>query len=92
MVTVHHNYVQFRYFRPEAQSVCVVGDFSSPQHGQVRMVPVGQGYWLAAMRLPSGAYRFRYHVDGKWLTDSGVFGIERGPYSCDGVVCVAAEG
>ena len=86
MVTVHGQYAQFRFFRPQAKSVYLAGDFTRWNAGQVRMVPSGGGYWVAVLRLPEGAYKFRYSADGQWFLDYASFGIEEGPFGPDSVV------
>jgi 1,4-alpha-glucan branching enzyme len=89
MVTVHGDYVQFRFYRPGAQSVHLAGDFNGWKADQLQMVPAGNGYWLAVVRLKAGSYRFRYFADGRWYTDYAAFGVEYGPYGPDSVVRVA---
>jgi hypothetical protein len=89
MVTVHGSYVQFRFFRPDAQSVHLAGDFNGWSENQLQMIPAGKGYWLAVMRLPAGSYRFRYLADGQWYTDYAAFGLQPGPFGFDGVVRIA---
>jgi chromosome partitioning protein len=52
----------------EARKVLLAGDFnnwspmSTPMTGQA-------GEWLAKLPLPRGRYRYRFVVDGKWMTD-----------------------
>jgi 1,4-alpha-glucan branching enzyme len=89
MVTVHGSYVQFRFFRPGAQSVHLAGDFNGWQDHALQMIPTGNGYWVAVLRLEPGAYRFRYIADGRWYADYAAFGIEYGPYGPDSVVRVS---
>lgn len=90
MVTVQGNYVQFRFFRPQARQVHLVGDFNGWADGELPMVRSGDGYWLAVVRLPYGSYRFRYRADGEWFTDFAAFGVEYGPMGIDSIVHVAA--
>ena len=90
MVTVQGNYVQFRFFRPQARAVYLVGDFNGWADGGLPMVRSGDGYWLAVVRLPHGSYRFRYRADGEWFTDFAAFGVEYGPMGMDSIVQVAA--
>jgi 1,4-alpha-glucan branching enzyme len=89
MVTVHGSYVQFRFYRPAAKAVHLAGEFNAWRVDQLKMVPEGNGYWLAVLRLPPGSYRFRYLADGQWYTDYAAFGIEYGPNGPEGVVRVA---
>ena len=89
MVTVHGNYVQFRFFRPGAQAVHLAGDFNGWQDHAMQMIPTANGYWVAVLRLEPGSYRFRYLSDGRWYADYAAFGIEYGPFGPDGVIRVA---
>jgi 1,4-alpha-glucan branching enzyme len=88
MVTVHGSYAQFRFFRPGAQSVHLAGDFNGWQDRALQMIPTGNGYWVAVLRLEPGSYRFRYLADGRWYADYAAFGIEYGPYGPDSVIRV----
>ncbi len=88
MVTVHGNYAQFRFFRPQAKMVQLVGDFNGWRKGEHEMVRTDDGYWLAALHLKPGTYKFRYCADGKWFTDYAAFGIEYGPLGVDSIVRV----
>lgn len=88
MVTVHGKYAQFRFFRPQAKAVQLVGDFNGWRKGAHEMVRTDEGYWLAALQLAPGSYKFRYCADGKWFTDYAAFGIEYGPLGVDSIVRV----
>lgn len=88
MVTVHGNYAQFRFFRPQAKKVQLVGDFNGWRKGDHDMIRTEDGYWLAAIHLTPGTYKFRYCADGKWFTDYAAFGIEYGPLGVDSIVRV----
>lgn len=88
MVTVQGQYAQFRFFRPQAQSVYLAGDFNRWNATQLQMAPAGGGYWVAVVRLPEGSYKFRYSADGQWFLDYASFGIEQGPFGPDSIVRV----
>ena len=86
MVKVDGNTAEFRFFRPGAKRVYVVGDFNHWQAGRLPMDPTGGGYWTARIRLPAGTFKFRYWADGDWFTDYASFGIEYGPFGPDSIV------
>lgn len=91
MVTVSENTARFRFFRPGAKSVEVVGDFNNWHLGQIRMRPEGHGYWLVDLVMPPGCYQFRYRADGQWFTDYAAYGIVQGPLGVNSVVRIAAR-
>jgi hypothetical protein len=76
MVTVHGRYAQFRFYRPGAGNVQVVGDFDGRRVSRLRMLPTHRGEWIAVTKLAAGSYRFQYYADGEWFTDSAVLGVE----------------
>jgi 1,4-alpha-glucan branching enzyme len=88
MVTVSEEWVEFRFFRPQAREVHLAGDFNKWREGELPMTPLDNGYWLARMRLPAGEFRFRYCADGEWFTDFAAFGVEPGRFGLDSVVRV----
>lgn len=59
-----------------ADRVSVVGEFN---HWDKQSLPMSQnhnGTWRLELELPVGrSYEFRYHVDGRWLTDSHADGL-----------------
>ena len=68
--------IEFRFFRPDALSVGVAGDFNGWRGAALEMEREGSGWWFVAARLPAGDYRFRYLVDGRWFTDFAANGVE----------------
>jgi 1,4-alpha-glucan branching enzyme len=88
MVTVKDAYVEFRFLRPSAHEVCVVGDFTGWRQDEVPMRRTAKGYWQAKVRLPQGCFRFRYVADGQWFTDFAAFGVEPGPFGPVGIIYV----
>jgi chromosome partitioning protein len=68
---------------PEAQSVCVAGDFNnwSPEAGPLgRLEGDIKGDWEIAMPLSAGRYRYRLVVDGAWQHDPNNHYVESNPY------------
>jgi len=88
MVRVDKDFVEFDFFRRDAEDVCIVGDFNNWRPGELRMARDGRGYWHAKLRLRPGEFHFRYLADGQWYTDYAAFGVEQGPYGLDSIVCV----
>jgi len=86
MVTVTEDFVEFRFFRPQAGVVYLAGEFNDWRADELAMVRSGDGYWLARMRLPPGEFRFRYCADGEWFADYASFGVEPGRFGLDSVV------
>ncbi len=88
MVTIREGWVEFSFFRPQAQRVHLAGDFNHWREGELPMVRAANGYWTAKMRLPAGEFKFRYCADGQWFTDYAAFGVEPGRYGMDSIVRV----
>src|SRR5688572_19331131 len=82
--------VEFRFYRPQASRVSVVGEFNSWIDGINPMKPDGDGWWTASTKLKPGEYRFRYVADGVWFTDYASHGIEAGPNGWNAVLVVAS--
>jgi 1,4-alpha-glucan branching enzyme len=77
MTTIHTDgLVEFRFYRPNVQSVEVAGEFNDWQEGATSMDHQGDGWWVASLKLPAGEYRFRYVADGRWFTDYAAHGVE----------------
>jgi 1,4-alpha-glucan branching enzyme len=91
MVNVNGDWAEFRFYRPDAATVYLVGDFNDWQEGQLAMVRRSDGDWVAKIRLPAGEFRFRYYADGQWFTDYAAFGVELGRFGMDSVVRIAPQ-
>lgn len=85
------DWAEFRFYRPAAARVYLLGDFNGWRVGDLPMRRDAQGHWTAALRLPTGEYRFRYWADGTWFCDFAAFGVNHGPFGLDSVVLVAGE-
>ena len=79
--------VEFRFFRPHAQHVFIVGDFNGWRHDEWPMHNDG-GTWLLRVRLSPGTYRFRYVSDGCWFTDYASFGVRKNSFGSEDSVLV----
>lgn len=88
MVTLNNGFVEFLFFRPQAQQVHLAGDFNDWRNGDLPMQRTEEGYWSATMKLPAGEFKFKYCADGQWFTDYAAFGVEPGRFGLDSVVRV----
>jgi len=89
--TTADGYAEFRFFRPEASKVFVVGDFNDWRTDQLSMARADGGYWVLRLPLGPGDYRFRYVADGAWYTDFASFGVEPGRFGMDSILRVVAR-
>lgn len=54
----------------DARKVLIAGDFNNWSSAATPMVSNGiPGMWRMSLPLPRGRYRYRFVVDGKWVTD-----------------------
>jgi 1,4-alpha-glucan branching enzyme len=80
--------VEFRFFRPDASSVHIAGDFNAWQTAATPMTRHEDGWWTAELYLPAGEYRFRYVSDRGWFTDYAAHGIEYCRRGCNSMLLV----
>jgi len=80
--------VEFRFYRPQAARVDLVGDFNDWNEGSNCLESLPGGWWIARLRLEPGEYRFRYLADGIWFADYAAHGIEAGPFGWTAVLVV----
>jgi 1,4-alpha-glucan branching enzyme len=71
--------VEFRFFRPGARRVFLVGDFNRWNRTSLPMDAAGDGWWTCLLHVPPAVYQFQYVADGKVYLDYAAFGLERGP-------------
>jgi len=91
MVSISGNVTEFRFYRPSARQVCLVGDFNGWRENELWMARDRHGYWTARLRLPPGEYKFRYLADGAWYTDYAAFGVAEGLHGLDSVLWVPPQ-
>jgi chromosome partitioning protein len=53
----------------QASKVLIAGDFNNWTPVSTPMQKARDGHWQMRLPLPSGRYRYRLVVDGKWVTD-----------------------
>jgi len=79
---------EFRFFRPDAREVYLVGEFNGWHPSVLPMVRQDDGHWVCHLRLPDGVYQFRYLADGTWYNDYAAFGLQQSPLACNSVTWV----
>jgi len=88
MVTVDGHRATFKFFRPDAARVWLIGDFNGWREGELAMTLDEEGFWRASLDLSPGSHRFRYVADGQSFADYASFGVEPGPFGHDSIVRV----
>lgn len=63
------NIVEFKLHKPTAKLVALVGDFNNWNPENDLLTKDDGGYWRITKRLPRGVHRYKYIVDGEWVTD-----------------------
>jgi 1,4-alpha-glucan branching enzyme len=80
--------VTFKFYRPEAADVKIVGDFTGWNAAPIEMTSAGDGWWTLGQLLSGGEYRFRYLADGQMFPDYASYGIEATKTGWNSVVVV----
>ncbi len=89
MVTqLHNGSIEFRFYRPGAKDVTLVGDFNGWHLTSLTMTRSPDGWWRCQVRIAPGCYHFRYLSDGEWFMDYAAFGLDYGPHGLNSVVSV----
>ncbi len=86
--------VSFSVFAPEAKEVYVAGEFNNWKlEDTARMTKSnGNGTWSKALNLSTGKYRYRFVIDGNWVSDSSNPLKEINPYgSVDSLIEISAK-
>ncbi len=90
MVTQTGSAAEFRFFRPDAHHVWLVGDFNNWNLTELPMTRCLDGWWTCRLGMVPGCYQFRYLSDGEWFLDYAAFGLDHGPFGLNSVVIVEA--
>jgi 1,4-alpha-glucan branching enzyme len=80
-----HGDTEFRFHKPGAHQVFLVGDFHDWQECRVPMDRDDAGEWVCRLQLPQGVYRFRYLADGEWHIDRDTAGLGWAPFDCNSI-------
>jgi 1,4-alpha-glucan branching enzyme len=87
--------VEFRFYRPDAQDVKVVGSFNGWGSRQLLALepdPQNDGWWTAEAQIAPGEYHFRYKVNGaEWFTDFAANGVERNKHGWNSILIVPEQ-
>jgi 1,4-alpha-glucan branching enzyme len=59
----------FSFSAPEAESVLLVGDFTEWQQKAIPLEKDQSGLWTTTLKLPHGAHKYLFIVDGVWCDD-----------------------
>lgn len=93
LIRHHDGRVEFRFFRPGARRVQLVGDFNGWNPAATPMWRDDvDGDWVRHLRLKRGVYRFKYLADGEWFPDYAAFGLEWGPFGVNSVAVIEQPG
>ena len=79
---------EFRFHRPDAKQVYLVGDFNGWQEFSTPMTREKNGDWSCTLSLPDGVYEYKYLADGEWCVDRASDGIGWSPFGCNSVTIV----
>jgi chromosome partitioning protein len=88
--TVTPEGVVFTLEAPNALQVQIAGDFNDWAPERTVMEPVGR-IWRKVLELAPGRYRYRYVIDGQWLTDPLNPVVEPSPFSGNDSLLVLEE-
>ncbi len=61
--------LELRYEAPQAEKVCVAGDFNQWRAGDARLSRDATGTWKTKLWLAPGRYEYRFIVDSEWRDD-----------------------
>jgi 1,4-alpha-glucan branching enzyme len=61
--------VPFEFLAPDAQEVCLAGDFNNWDASANPMKRDKKGLWKASLTLVPGRYEYRFLADGLWEND-----------------------
>lgn len=88
MIVRQKGETEFRFFRPEARQVYLVGDFNAWQESTLPMSKSDTGEWVCRLPLPEGVYEFKYLADGEWCEDRAAAGVGWAPFGCNSVTVI----
>ncbi len=61
--------VEFTLHAPDANKVCIAGQFNEWNTKSMPMKKSKDGTWRIKIKLPRGKYEYKYLVDGAWAQD-----------------------
>jgi len=66
---IDRNNVEFRLYKPDARLISIVGDFNNWNPENDLLTRDSDGYWKIEKHLFRGTYKYKYIIDGRWVTD-----------------------
>lgn len=69
--------VEFLFHAPDANEVCLAGDFNEWDPATIPMKKQKEGLWKTKLRLVPGRYEYKVCADGQWV--HYIRGVERVP-------------
>ena len=66
---IGRNKIEFRLYNKTARFISIVGDFNHWNPENDILKKDNNGIWKLTKYIPSGSYRYKFIVDGKWITD-----------------------
>ena len=82
--------VNFTMFAPEAQKVCVAGDFNNWDTNS-HPLKASKGTWKTSLQLKPGRYEYRFLIDGEWQNDPNCTDFASNPYGHENCVITLDE-
>jgi 1,4-alpha-glucan branching enzyme len=61
--------IEFRLELPNAEKVCLIGDFNRWDLKAHPMRKNEKGVWTKLITVSPGRYEYRFYADGQWLND-----------------------
>ena len=81
---------EFTIFAPDAQEICVVGDFVDWNVGQHKMKKLKTGLWKKKLPLKPGRYEYRFVIDGNWHTDPENISRQPNPFGSENSILIVS--
>jgi 1,4-alpha-glucan branching enzyme len=61
--------IEFQLELPNAQAVCLVGDFNRWDFKTYPLRKNEKGVWTKSITVSPGRYEYRFYSDGQWVND-----------------------
>lgn len=81
-------HTEFRFRKPGAERVFLVGDFLRAEEARLPMQDEGNGEWVCRLPLERGVYQFRFLADGEWHVNQDS-GLGWSPFDCNSITVMS---